>query len=54
MAPKMLSKTFTDSEADEQVGLVPDVPGTATLILLRNLQGQIDALEARLDALESP
>lgn len=53
MAPRILSRTFTDSEADEAMTR-SSVPDTPTLILLRNLQGQIDVLEARLDALEAP
>ncbi len=54
MAAKMLQHTLTDEEADQQIGLrTVTPPDNATLILLRNLQGQLDAQEARLDALES-
>ena len=37
-----------------KIGLLVEIPDTVTLLLLRNLQGQIDALEARLDAIETP
>ncbi len=37
-----------------KIGLLVEIPDTVALLLLRNLQGQIDVLEARLDAIETP
>ncbi len=52
MAPKMLQHTLTDEETDQQIGQRTVTPvDQATLILLRNLQGQIDTLEARIESL---